>query len=276
MVFLALFCSFLNAVNSLYAKKISNEIRDNNSFIVAQFLYVGVFLALSMPFAFSFHVTVKSVLLLLLIICLDTTSNVLFFKALDHIEVSMLAVYLSLTPFFTFVLNSILHGFDWHVLLSVVIIVFGVYLLNLKGKNPLQPFLELKQKGNLFALATAAGYGISMVPTQDLLVGGYFNPPTLFMFRSLGIAALLFVLYRPKVWFPKQNLHLTLRGLTVVAQWVALLFALRMANGTVVVALAYTSPLFAVFLARMFFKERVTIGKLVACVIIVLGIGSIH
>ncbi|MGZ4106346.1 MAG: EamA family transporter [Tumebacillaceae bacterium] len=276
MIVLSLFSSFLNAVNSLYAKKITQDIRDNNSFIVASFLFVGVFLACAMPFVYSFHATTASLLLLALVIVLDTTSNVLFFKALERIEVSSLAVYLSLTPFFTFVVNACLHGFSLHVLGSVVIIVFGVYLLNLKGKNLLGPFLELKQKGNLLALATAACFGISMVPTQEILVHGFANPPTLYMFRSFGIAVLIYALYRPKVWFPKQIMHLSFRGITVIGQWVALLTALRLADGTVVVALAYTSPLFAVLLARIFFRERVTVGKLVACVIIVLGIGSIH
>jgi uncharacterized membrane protein len=276
MVFLALFSSFLNAVNSLYAKKITQDIRDNNSFIVVSFLVVGLFLACTMPFLYSFQATTKSVLLLALVIVLDTTSNVLFFKALDRIEVSTLAVYLSLTPFFTFVLNACLHGFSLHVLGSVAIIVFGVYLLNLKNKNLLGPFVELKQKGNLFALATAAVYGISMVPTQEILVQGFANPPTLYLFRSFGIAVLLYAVYRPKLWFPKQAVHLGFRGLTVIGQWIALLAALRIADGTIVVALAYTSPLFAVLLARIFFRERVTIGKLIACVIIVCGIGSIH
>lgn len=276
MAFLALFSSFLNAVNTLYAKKITQDIRDNNSFIVVSFLVVGLFLACAMPWVYSFHATTLSVLLILLVIGLDTAANVLFFKALDRIEVSSLAVYLSLTPFFTFVLNACLHGFSWHVLGSVAIIVFGVYLLNLKSKNLLTPFLELKQKGNLLALATAAAYGFSMVPTQEILVHNFANPPTLYLFRSFGIAVLLYAIYRPKVWFPKQALHLSFRGLTGIGQWLALLAALRIADGTIVVALAYTSPLFAVLLARIFFREPVTIGKLIACVIIVLGIGSIR
>jgi drug/metabolite transporter (DMT)-like permease len=276
MVFLALFSSFLNAVNSLYAKKITSDIRDNNSFIVVSFLFVGVFLAFSMPWTYQFHPTTASVLLVLLVIGLDTSANVLFFMAMDRIEVSALAVYLSLTPFFTFVVNSFLHGFHGRVLGSVLVIVFGVYLLNLKGKGLLDPFRELRQKGNLYALATAALYGISMAPTQVLLVHEWLNPATLYMFRSFGIAVLIYALYRPKIWFPQQNVHLTLRGLTVIAQWLALFVALKIADGTVVVSLAYTSPLFAVLLARVFFRERITAAKLVACLIIIAGIGTIR
>jgi drug/metabolite transporter (DMT)-like permease len=145
--FLSLTSSFFNAINALYAKKIKEEIKDNNSFIVASFLYVAIFLGLSMPWLFSFHVTPVSLALVVLVILLDTLANVLFFMSMERIEVSKLAVYSALTPLFTFLPNTILHGFNSHVLISVLVIVQGVYLLNMKNGNPLVPLLELKKRG---------------------------------------------------------------------------------------------------------------------------------
>jgi drug/metabolite transporter (DMT)-like permease len=272
MFFLSLISSFFNAINALYAKKITGEIKDNNSFIVASFLYVAIFLGLSMPWFYSFQVTPVSLALVVLVILLDTLANVLFFLSMERIEVSRLAVYSALTPLFTFVPNTFLHGFNAHVLISVLVIVLGVYMLNMKNGNPIMPLLELKKPGNLLGLATAFVYGISMVPTQQILVHQWANAPTLYFFRACGIALLIYICYRPRVWFPKANTHLCLRGLTVIIQWLCLFTALHYADGTLVVSLAYTSPLFAVFLARIYFKERITFGKLAACCITIVGI----
>ncbi|UOF91312.1 DMT family transporter [Fodinisporobacter ferrooxydans] len=275
MFVLSLISSLLNAVNAIYAKKIILDIRDNNSFMVITFAIVAVLLGVSMPWEYSFHVTLHSLLLLILVIALDTTANVLFFKTMERIEVSILAAYSALTPLFTYVVDSFFVGFDLHILISVVIIVCGIYLLNIKGKNPLTPLIELKNPGNLLGLATAMVYGVSMVPTQQLLLHD-INPPTMYMFRASGIALVIFLLYRPKLWFPRQMAHLSLRSLSVIGQWLCLFTALRLANGTLVVALSYTSPLFAIFLARFIFQEKITWGKIAASTITILGILSIR
>jgi drug/metabolite transporter (DMT)-like permease len=272
MFFLALTSSFLNAVNALYAKKITLQMKDNNSFIVVSFLLVGLMLGCVMPWYYSFSITPVSMGLLVVVIVLDTVSNVLFFLALGRIQVSHLAVYTALTPLFTFIPNSMLHGFNVHILIPVLLIVLGVYFLNVKGRNLLTPLIELKKTGNLLGLATAVFSGLSMVPTQQLLVHQWVNAPTLYFFRACGIALIIYLLYRPKLWFPELGTHLSIRSLFAVIQWVSLLSALRLADGTLVVALAYTSPLFALFLARIYYKEPITTAKLIACCITILGI----
>lgn len=272
MLVLSLISSFFNAVNALYAKKIVTEMKDNNSFIVTSFIYIAIFLGLTLPWLFSFHVSLASIGLVVLVILLDTLANVLFFKAMERIEVSVLAVYLALTPLFTFIPNSIIYGFHPLVLFSVLFIVTGVYFLNLKGRNPLTPFMELRKPGNLLGIATAVVYGVSMVPTQQILLHGWANPVTLYFFRSCGIAIITYILYRPKVWFPKLHFHQGMRGITVIIQWLCLFTALKFADGTLVVSLAYTSPLFAIFLAWIYFKEKITMAKLAACFITIAGI----
>lgn len=272
LLFLSLISSFFNAVNALYAKKIVTEMKDNNSFIVTSFAYVALLLGFSLPWQYSFHASLASIGLLSIVIGLDTLANILFFQAMQRIEVSALAVYLALTPLFTFIPNAIIHGFNLFALFSMLFIISGIYFLNLKGKNPLTPFLELRKAGNLFGIATAALYGVSMVPTQQLLVHDWTNPVTLYFYRSAGIAIIMYILYRPKVWFPKLQIHLGLRGITVIIQWIALFTALKFADGTLVVTLAYTSPLFAIFLAWFYFKERITRAKLAASLITITGI----
>ncbi|WHY88419.1 DMT family transporter [Neobacillus novalis] len=272
MIFLSLISSFFNALNALYAKKIVGEMRDNNSFIVTSFAFVGLFLGLTLPWLYLFKANAVSIPLLLLVVLLDMAGNLLFFKAMERIEVSVLSVYMALTPLFTFIPNSFLNGFHPFVLVSVLFIMVGVYFLNLKGRNPLTPFLELKKPGNLLGIAAAVVFGVSMVPSQQLLVHGWVNPVTLYFYRASGIAAITYLLYRPKLWFPGLNKHLSLRGMTVIIQWICLFTALKFADGTLVVSLAFTSPLFAVFLAWFYFKERITPAKLTACVITILGI----
>ncbi|QKE73755.1 DMT family transporter [Arthrobacter citreus] len=272
MFFLALISSFLNAVNALYAKKITLQMKDNNSFIVTSFLVVTILLGCVMPWYYSFSATPVSMGLLLIVILLDTVSNVSFFLALGRIEVSQLAVYTALTPLFTFIPNSILHGFDVHILIPVLLIVLGVYFLNIKGKNLLSPLVEIKKPGNLLGVAAAVSAGLSMVPTQQLLVHQLINAPTLYFFRATGIALIIYLLYRPKIWYPGLNKHLSMRGVLAIAQWIALFAALKIADGTLVVALAYTSPIFALVLARIYYKEKITAAKLIACCITILGI----
>jgi drug/metabolite transporter (DMT)-like permease len=272
MLFLSLISSFFNAINTLYAKKIILEMKDNNSFIVVSFAYVAVLLGLTLPWLYFFKVNLLSVSLLLMVILFDMTANFLFFKSMEKIEVSTLSVYIALTPLFTFIPNTFLYGFQPFVLVSVLFIIIGVYFLNLKGPNPLTPFHVLKKPGNLLGIATAILFGISMVPSQQLLIHQWINPFTLYFFRSSGIAVITYLIYRPKIWFPSLHLHLGLRGITVIIQWVCLLTALRFSDGTLVVALAFTSPIFVVFLAWFYFKERITLTKLTACVITILGI----
>jgi drug/metabolite transporter (DMT)-like permease len=272
MVFLAMVSSFLNAVNALYAKKITLQMKSNNSFIVVSFVLVALLLACVMPWYYSFSVNYVSMSLLILVVVLDTLSNILFFMALSRIEVSHLAVYTALTPLFTFIPNSILQGFNIHILISVFLIVLGVYFLNIKGKSLLTPLTELKKVGNLLGLGTAVASGISMVPTQQLIVHEWVNAPTLYFFRACGIAIIIYLLYRPKLWFPGLHTHLTARAFLGIIQWVSLFVALRLGDGTQVVALAYTSPLFAMFLARIYYKEQITAAKLIACCITLVGI----
>jgi drug/metabolite transporter (DMT)-like permease len=272
MLFLSLVSSFFNALNALYAKKIVGEMKDNNSFIVTSFAYIGLFLALTLPWLYLFKPNPASISLLCLVVVLDMLGNMLFFKAMQKIEVSVLSVYMALTPLFTFIPNSFLFGFHPFVLVSVLFIMVGVYFLNLKGRNPLTPFLELKKPGNLLGIASAVVFGVSMVPSQQLLIHDWVNPVTLYFYRACGIAVMTYLIYRPKVWFPSLHKHLSLRGLTVILQWICLFTALKYADGTLVVSLAFTSPLFAVFLAGYYFKERITPAKLTACVITIVGI----
>jgi drug/metabolite transporter (DMT)-like permease len=272
MLFLSLISSFFNALNALYAKKIVGEMKDNNSFIVTSFAYIGLFLGLTLPWLYLFKPNAISISLLILVVLLDMLGNLLFFKAMNKIEVSVLSVYMALTPLFTFIPNSVLYGFHPFVLVSVLFIMVGVYFLNLKGRNPLTPLLELKKPGNLLGIASAVVFGVSMVPSQQLLVHGWVNPVTLYFYRACGIALITYLVYRPKVWFPSLHKHLSLRGITVIIQWICLFTALKFADGTLVVSLAFTSPLFAVFLAWYYFKEQITPAKLTACVITILGI----
>ncbi|WP_246944688.1 DMT family transporter [Bacillus pinisoli] len=272
MLLLSLISSFFNAVNTLYAKKLIIEMKDNNSFIVASFAYIAFLLALTLPWLYSFNAHLISITLLIVVILFDMSANFLFFKSMKRIEVSTLSVYVALTPLFTFIPNTILYGFHPFVLISVLFITVGIYFLNLKDRNPLSPFLELKNKGNLLGIGTAVLFGLSMVPSQQLLIHQWINPVTLYFFRSAGIAILTYLIYRPKIWFPSLHVHLSVRGLLVIVQWVSLLTALTFADGTLVVALAFTSPIFAVFLAWFYFKERITVAKLTACVITITGI----
>ncbi|MGG1677112.1 EamA family transporter [Neobacillus sp. NRS-1170] len=140
MIFLSLISSFFNAVNALYAKKIVTEMKDNNSFIVSSFAYIDFLLGLSLPWLYSFKANPVSITLLVGVIFLDMLGNILFFKTMERIEVSVLSVYMALTPLFTFMPNTFLYGFHPFVLVSVLFIIVGVYFLNLKGPNPLTPF----------------------------------------------------------------------------------------------------------------------------------------
>jgi drug/metabolite transporter (DMT)-like permease len=272
MFLLALMSSFFNAAVTLYAKKIIIEMKNSHSFIVTSFISVGILLVFSMPWLFSFQVNMASVSLLVLVILLDTVSNILFFKSMERIEVSRLAVYSSLTPLFTFLPNIFINGFHTKTLISLLFIVLGIYFLNLKGRNPLAPLIELKKAGNMLGILASVIIGISMVPTQQLLIHEWTNAPTLYFMRATGISLLIYIIYRPKLWFPKLNVSLGVRGVLSIIQWMCLLTALKWADGTLVVALAYTSPLFVLFLARIYFKEKITIPKVAACVITILGI----
>ncbi|MGG1677111.1 EamA family transporter [Neobacillus sp. NRS-1170] len=121
-------------------------------------------------------------------------------------------------------------------------------------------------------IASAVTFGVSTVPSQQLLIHEWINPVTLYFYRSCGIALCTYLIYRPKIWFPSLHGHLSIRGITVIIQWICLFTALKFADGTLVVSLAFTSPLFAVFLAWLYFNERITPAKLTACVITILGI----
>ena len=151
-------------------------------------------------------------------------------------------------------------------ILSFLILV-GIIAFSADFKN----FARFRAQTLQPAILSSLLFGISAIPSKYLLSTlDAINAPTLYMFRAglIGLFAMLFLN------FPLQNISIRqyriifFRGLFVIAQWVLLYFALSRGNAGVTVTLANITPIFVFILSAFFLKEKPTIKKVAASILV--------
>ncbi|MDO4541700.1 MAG: DMT family transporter [Bacillota bacterium] len=133
-----------------------------------------------------------------------------------------------------------------------------------------------KRKGVILCLLSALAYSLGPI-LGKLLYGGGFPWQVVVSCRGMipAFLILLYALFRAKEVFKIQRRHLPLflvYGVSIALSSVSNYCALYYIDAAVAIVLLYTLPIFTVLLSRVMLKEPLTPSKIVATVMVFVGV----
>jgi len=273
---LALGSAFFSAVSNILARTILKDIKTKNILGLNFLMMTGV-LALFSPWFFKINISFKyagtfsvTILLVLLISIIDLISNYFYFRSFEESEASVVTPILSLSPGFIFVfswffLDDIVNYVQilFACLIIVVIIFISTDLKNIKSIKKLNIYPSL-MASLLFAL--------SAIPTKYLLSNEFINAPTLYEIRGavIGLFAIMFFGSGIEEMKSYHFRYLFIRSLFVIIQWLLLYAALIKGSAGISYTLANTTPIFVIILGVFFLKEKLSLRKIIATVLVLI------
>ncbi|OGE71396.1 hypothetical protein A2617_02400 [Candidatus Daviesbacteria bacterium RIFOXYD1_FULL_41_10] len=261
--------AFFAAIANILARTLLKNLRSQD-ILGINFLSMGITLLLISPLFYKFKPSLTAIGLIILIAVIDTAANYFFFKTFEKTEASIATPILSLAPGFTFF-------FGWLVLGDAVniqtyflagLIILSIIIFSVDFKN----FHKFRVATLTPALISSVLFGVSAIPSKILLTSlDVINAPTLYMFRAgfIALFALLFFGFSVKGITIGQYRFIFIRGLFVIAQWVLLYFALSKGSAGVTITLGNITPIFVFVLSLIFLRERPTLKKVLASVLII-------
>ncbi len=223
-------------------------------------------------FSHTFHffeISNASLLLFASIVVIDAIANYFYFKSFEKSEASVVTPILSLLPIFALLFSIILQletANPFQLIISILII-FGTVFFLLDFKN----IKRFNRNTLLPALASAVLFGLSAIPSKLLLTNlAATNPLTLYMYRAFFISVLSLLIFKGSFLAIKGKYYkwIFFRGLFVIAQWALLYYALFKGSIGVSVTLSNITPIFVFILGAIFLKEKPTIKRAVAALLI--------
>jgi len=265
---IAVGAAFFAAISNLMARVLLKKIKSQDIFWF-NFVIMGVTLALLSPLFYFFEATAASMAILVAIALIDTLANISYFKAFEELEAGTVTPILSLAPIVTFIFGFFLLGDV--VPLKTLMISAGILIAVLLFSLDKSALKNLRSSSFRYALYAALLFGISAIPSKYLLdTIGVINAPTLYMFRAGYIASFSLLFFKPAI--PKISLSqfrmLFLRSIFVIIQWLLIYKALTMGSAGVTMTLANVAPIFTFILAAIFLKEKITLKKVLASILI--------
>ena len=266
--------AIFSAIANIMARYLVKDKRAQN-FVPINFLTMGVTLAILSPFFYFFKFTPFSFLAIISIAFVDTFGNYFYFKTFEKTEASIATPLLSISPFFTFILgwvflNDTISLKSFITMLAIVLMVI-YFSFDKKTEDALNKKFVLN-KEMLNPLFSSIIFGATAIPIKLLLTAGYFNAPTLFMFRAsfVAIFSSLFFKFSIKEISASQYRIIFIRGLFVIAQYVLLYIAFTKLNIGVASTLGNIAPIFVFIFSIIFLKEKPNLKKLLLCILILL------
>jgi drug/metabolite transporter (DMT)-like permease len=274
---LALASAFSEATMNLFSKKAMKKIDE-----YAVVWYAKVF---SLPFLFLtlFFIQIpRFTIWFLLIVVAGALTNlvslILYMKAIKSSPLSLTTPMLALTPLFSMSLAPFIFGEvpGFAGVLGVVLIAFGVYVLNL-GKfegDVLKPFkLLLKESGVLIMLVAALIMGISGV-VDKFAVQNYNLFFYLFVITAFNsvVMTVIVLVKNARLW--KKSM--TLKSIVPIGMFNALtMIFIFNAFGLIFLAYAISikrfSIIFSIIYGFYFFKEKKIKQRLAGALIMIFG-----
>lgn len=265
---IAIISALLGSIASILTRTLLKDLKSRD-ILGINFLTMGATLLVISPLFYSFHPSIKAVILLILVAMIDTLANYFFFKTFEQAEASVAAPILSLAPIFTFIFAWLILGdtvkittyfFSFLILAGIIVASSDFDNFSYFRKNTLQP-----------AILSSLLFGLSAIPSKYLLSTMHaINAPTLYMFRAelIALFALLFFNFPLKTIGARQYRLIFFRGLFVIGQWILLYFALSQGSAGITVTLANITPIFVFILGAIFLGEKPTIKKVLASVLV--------
>ena len=267
---IAILSSFFAAIANILARTLLKEIKAKEILAVNFFVMAGTLAFFSHTFYF-FEISNTSLLLFASIVVIDAVANYFYFKSFEKSEASVVTPILSLLPIFALLFSIILQletANPFQLIISILIVFGTVFFLfdfkNIKhfNRNTLVP-----------ALAAAVLFGLSAIPSKLLLTNlAATNPLTLYMYRAFFIGIINLFIFKLAFLAIKREHYkwIFFRGLFVIAQWALLYYALFKGSIGVSVTLANITPIFVFILGAIFLKEKPTVKRAVAAVMILI------
>lgn len=271
---IAISSAIFSAIANIMARYLVKDKRAQN-FVPVNFLTMAVTLIVFSPFFYSFKFTLFSLSTIILISFIDTFGNYFYFKTFEKSEASAATPLLAISPFFTFILGWIFINdtISLKSFITMLIIVLMVIYFSFENKSEKISTKKIAfNKEMLNPLFSSVIFGATAIPIKFLLTTGYFNAPTLFMFRSSFIAlfSLLFFKFSIKEISISQFRIIFIRGLSVITQYILLYLAFTRLNIGVASTLGNITPIFVFIFSIFFLKEKPNLKKLFLCILILL------
>ncbi len=265
---IAIGSAVFGAIANILARTLLKELR-SKEILGINFLTMGATLVLFSPFFYYFKATTVAILVLIGIGVIDTLANFYYFKTFEETEASVASPMLALAPAFTFFFGWLL--LDDTVNLKTVALAFLIMFLVVIFSAGSSEFGRFKKATLVPAIISSVLFGISAIPTKYLLTNLHvINAPTLYMYRA-GLIALFSLVF---LNFPLRRITNTqyrvifFRGLFVIAQWLLLYYALTVGSAGVTITLANLTPIFVFLLSAAWLKEKITVRKIIASILI--------
>ncbi len=265
---IAIASAFFGAVATLLARTLLKEIKSKD-IIAVNFFTMGIILLLLSPLFYHFDSSVLGMGLVVLIALIDTAANYFFFKTFEKTDASIASPLLSLAPVFTFFCSWIFLT-DVTNARSIVLSLFILVLIIIFSTD-FSNFASFKTATLWPGVLSSVLFGLSAIPSKYLLTTLHaINPPTLYMFRAGFIAVFSTLLFRFSITAisVRQYRLIFFRGLIVIAQWILLYYALSVGSAGVTITLGNITPIFVFLLSVIFLREKPTVKKIIAALLV--------
>lgn len=276
---LSLLSAFSGALAALLTKR-TLRFAPTRDYLSVNFAVLFVLLLPFAPWLFALNLTPGAVALLLLTALIDVPANYFYFRAFEVLDAGPASVLLSLAPLFALAvapLAGMAGALDVAVVGGILLTVAGVTILNRATKSTSDSIPATRRAGHirfLIPLASSALFGVNVYLVKYILSSDVTNPYTFYLIRTLIIAILSHLLWRPALgWVtPCALIAVAGRGIFVVGKWLLFLYAVAQGAPALVQTAGEVTPLFVVILAALFLKEPLTHAKLFGAALVVAGL----
>ncbi len=268
-ILLALFAQVMNATKNVLTRRLGNDIDTYtvafvSTVLMLPFLWLSVFLSGDLTIEPGFWK------IMVLIVPLEIVVMLLFFHALTKSELSVSYPFVGFSPLFVAFGSFLILGEvnSWLLYVGMLLLVLGAFAHQLKDES------ALNVKGALYILAVCALWGY-MIPMGNLAMG--YATPQLFPALFFSLATVLFF----PVWlYTRTSSYTAVRSHAGLFLLIGLVYALFMGANwlafslgpvTAVAALGMLSILFTSMLSGVYLKERLTIRRLAAAILMCAG-----
>ncbi|MBN1486074.1 MAG: DMT family transporter [Anaerolineae bacterium] len=282
---LSLISALATAIGRTLAKYVLRY-TDTKNYLSVNFAVLFSLLIPLAPFFFEIQLKFAAIAALVFASTIDFAANYFYFKAFEIDDASTVSALLSLSPLFTLAVAPLTAWLipvtlTWMSISGMLVTVTGIALLNRElraANNKLHPEAKTAHiKRLLTPLIASALLGINAYTIKYIFNQEFMNPFTYYFIRLAIVAVIAQCVFKPDLgWVNRKSLAVTAgRGVFVIIQWQALLYALQLGEPPIVKAVSEISPLFTLGLSFMLLKEPITRNKVLGALLIIIGLSLI-
>ncbi len=272
---LAIAAAFFGGIANVLARTILKDVKSKDMIGINFLIMTGTLSIFSPAFFYFepgtllFNIVPIAIPLIALIAGIDLAANYFYFKSFEQAEASVITPILSLSPGLVFVFSWLF--LDEKVSIYNVILALGIIFGIIMVSTDFSQIKSIKSSALIPALIASTLFALSAIPSKYLLSNHLINAPTLYELRAaiIGLFSMLIFGSGLKNITDKHFRNIFIRSLFVLVQWMLLYTALASGNTGITITLSNTAPVFVLFLGLVFLKEKFSIKKLGAVILII-------